>query len=79
MTKINLDTVGEFVWDFGQRFHITTNVGCFEWSDPDYGGDNTIRPCSDFATWIGDSFGRDKGTRRIGDKCGNQVKFVNCE
>lgn len=35
---------GEFTWDFGQLFFIETDKGNFIWSDPDYGGNNTLTP-----------------------------------
>lgn len=46
--------IGSFTWDFGNKFFIETEKGNFEWSDPDYGGDNTIRDmkCS-YRKWSG--------------------------
>ena len=74
-----LDLVGDFTWDFGQRFHIHTKVGDFEWRDPDYGGDNSIRPCAPYQQWIkksGAPFGRSKGSHVIREYCGDEVKII---
>lgn len=75
---INLDTVAEFTWDFGQKFLLATPHGYFMWSDPDYSGDNTIVPYhgnpGDFT--MPGFCGRDKGIHRIGDYCGPDVIFT---
>ena len=74
---MNLDLVGSFTWDFGQRFFIETSEGNFVWSDPSYGGDNTIKPfAGSYDEWIGDSFGRDKGQHVIRDYVGGDTKYV---
>jgi len=73
---LTLQTWGHFTWDYGMRFHIETIHGYFEWSDPDYGGDNTIIPCGTYAEWLSKhnlQFGRDKGYHMIGDYCGPDV------
>jgi len=38
-----LNLVGEFTWDFGNKFYIETKIGNFVWStfDPDYNGNNS--------------------------------------
>ncbi len=68
-------TVGTFTWNFGNKFHIETQIGNFEWSDPNYaGGDNTIRPCGTYAEWLNKEnieFGREKGEHIIGSYCPN--------
>lgn len=83
MSKITLDTIGKFTFSFHHRFHIETENGNFEWSNPDYpDGDNTIQPCGDYNQWckeIGIAFGRSKGTHSIRKYCGENVKFLNCE
>ena len=70
---------GEFTWDFGQHFFIETEKGNFIWSDPDYGGDNTLTPfeggIKNFFT--DDGYGRDKGTHIISDYCGNFIYNVD--
>lgn len=71
--------LASFTWGFGSTFHLETTKGNFEWSDPDYNGENTIRPCEPYGQWcdrIGIEFGRDKGTHIIGDYCGPDVKII---
>lgn len=34
--------IAEFNWGFGKEWFLRTNKGNFIWSDPEYGGDNTI-------------------------------------
>ncbi len=71
---------GHFCWFWNHIFFIATSKGNFVWNDPDYGGDNTIRPyagsygnlCVDTDT----DYGRDKGKHRIETYCSNAV-FVN--
>lgn len=78
---ITLETIGTFTWSFHHRFHIETDQGNYEWSDPDYpGGDNTIHPCQPYNVWcnlLNIPFGRDKGTHRIRDYCGNNVSIFD--
>ena len=73
--KINLDTLAEFTWDFGSNFLLNTPYGCYIWSDPNYGGKNTIKPCPNPETFFVPYFGRAKGTHSIRDYCGENVKF----
>lgn len=76
---ITLDTVGKFTWSFGQTFHIETKHGCYEWSDPDYGGNNTIKPTGTYAEWLDVNnipYGRAKGTHSIRGYCGPDVKIL---
>jgi len=77
---ISLETIGTFTWSFGQTFFIETNEGNYVWSDPDYGGDNTISLFNgnyyDWIEHIGIPFGRDKGSRFIGEYCGNELIFA---
>ena len=82
--KIGLHTWAQFTWDFGQKFLVKVGTGdavqCFAWSDPEYGGDNTIRPYKGNPlnfTHVG-FCGRDKGHHFIVDYCGPDVKFVDC-
>ena len=81
MASITLDTYCEFAWDFGQRFLLKTPDGRhFVWSDPEYNGDNTIKPFQgnprNFAA--PGHGGRDKGSHFVCDYCGPNVTFVGC-
>ena len=75
--KLTLDDIGEFTWSFNRQFFIETSKGNFVWNDPDYDGDNTIKPFNgDYKKWcdpINIPFGRDKGTHTIRGYCGDQV------
>ena len=74
-----IGTVGHFTWSFGREFHIETPVGNFVWSDPDYNGDNTIKPCGTYSEWCyqtGLEYGRCKGDHYIGDYCGVDFTLV---
>ncbi len=76
---LSLDTIGDFTWDFCCYFFIETSEGNLEWSDPDYGGDNSIKRlnCS-YKDWVeakGIPFGRCKGRHTIGGYCGTEVKL----
>jgi hypothetical protein len=73
-----LDREGDFTWDFGQNFFIETSIGNFIWSDPDYNGDNTIKPFKGtIQEYFEPSYGRDKGKHIIRNYCGDDVKIVN--
>jgi hypothetical protein len=56
------------------------NIKYYVWSDPDYGGDNTIQPYMENPyNFTSEGFcGRDKGVHNILSYCGPNVKFVNC-
>jgi hypothetical protein len=77
--KILLDQIGEFTWFFGDKFFIETSMGNFLWSDPDYNGDNTISSFNgsykDACKHLRVPFGRDKGTKKIREYCGDQIKL----
>jgi len=80
MTKQEvLNLIGEFSWNFGQEFFIETDRGNFVYSDPEYGGDNTLRPFNgDLKQYLKETnadYVRDKGVHRIGDYCGKGVIF----
>lgn len=74
-----LNMTGEFTWDFGMNFFIETRIGNFIWSDPDYNGDNSIKPyngtCHEYFEQCG-HFGRSKGIHTIGGYCGNDVNIM---
>ena len=81
LTKELVSSVyGEFTWGFGCTFFIETSLGNFEWKDPDYSGDNSLRVFpGDYAQWLRMSnipFGRDKGTHLICNYCGTDFTFI---
>lgn len=73
--NLTLDDEGDFIWDFGFRWLIETAKGNFIWSDPEYQGDNTIRPCkeNEAEEWSG----RFEGHHCIQDYCGDAVIIKN--
>lgn len=76
-----LNEIGYFTWNFGNNFFIETSQGNFTWSDPDYpGGTNEIQKFyGTYRDWIkaeNISYGRDKGTHKIRDYCGEAVKIL---
>lgn len=75
-----MKTVGDVTWFWGADFFIETNIGNFHWSDPDYNGDNTIRPfdgtIKDFCKKMNVSHGRDKGKKLISAYCGDKFTLV---
>jgi len=78
MTKEHLlSLVGDFTWFWGETFFIETSEGNFIWSDPDYDGDNTIKPINmSYEQYCKNSkvpYGRDKGTHVIENYCGKNV------
>ena len=74
---ITLDSFASFTWDFGQNFILEVGGNCYIWSDPDYNGDNTIRPLAGtFDEYFKGYFGRDKGIHRIIDYCGPNVSIL---
>jgi hypothetical protein len=79
MNKVEIgNLIGEFIWNFGSEFFIETDYGNFIWSDPDYGGDNTIRKYrGSFSKYIKGGFGRDKGRHKIFDFCGDGFCVMN--
>lgn len=72
-----LNLTGEFTWGFGSSFFIETENGNFEWEDPEYGGNNTLKKVDyDYNQWIkllNIPFGREKGTHIIKDYCKNVI------
>lgn len=80
---ITLDTIADFSWCWNHVFFLETSEGCFLWSDSEYPhGDNTITPYNgtlrDFLRESNTPFVRDKGTHRIRDYCGENVRFIRC-
>lgn len=75
-----LNLIGDFSWNYGNKFFIETSFGNFTWSDPEYfGGTNQIRPfkgtCFDFIKIQGIPYLRDKGKKSILDFCGEDVEL----
>jgi hypothetical protein len=83
MEKLTVEDIANFTWMWGQEFFLETAKGNYIWRDPDYGGDNTIRPYHgsyrDFLEEIGVEYGRDKGKHFISEYCGSQVQIVEIE
>ena len=79
--SISLDSIAEFTWGFGMHFLLKVGNAYYQWSDPDYQGDNTIKPYTDNPlNFVHEGFsGRCKGTHRIRDYCGDKVVFVECD
>ena len=82
---ITLDTIAHIYWNFNKVFLLevqTDNADItynYVWSDPDYGGDNTIRPyrgTPENFTHIG-FCGRDKGNHSVKNYCGEKVIFIH--
>ena len=80
---LKLTDIADFGWGFGQHFFIQAAEGNFVWSDPDYGGDNTIKPFNgsynEFIRTMNIPFCRDKGRNTIAARCGNDVKILTEE
>lgn len=73
---LTLDTSAVFTWGFGHMYLVETPAGQFLYSNPEYGGDNTIKPFygdpKDY--FIGDTkTGRQVYTIR--EFCGDDVKL----
>lgn len=82
--ELTLDAVVDFVWGFGSDFLLgpvrKDNTDFYwVWSDPDYNGDNTIRPFNgDPKNFTSPGFcGRCKGTHRIANYCGTEVQILS--
>ncbi len=80
---ITLETVAEFLWCWDHIFFLETSEGNFIWSDPNYGGDNTIKPfngtLNEYQEERDIGFVRQKGFHRIKEYCGEEVMFVKEE
>jgi len=77
---MDLNTVAEFTWLWDDKFFLETENGNFIWSDPDYNGDNTIRPYNgtliQYCKENGIDFGRGKGKHHIENYCGPNIKIL---
>lgn len=76
-----LNILGDFTWLWNSEFFIETAEGNYVWSDPDYAGDNTLRPVKQTLTeYLRErriDYGRDKGKHFIGAYCGQDVKVLS--
>ena len=79
--KLCLNDYGSFTWMWDQKFFIETDKGNYIWSDPGYGGDNTLRPYwgtyQDYLQDTGIPYGRDKGKHPIKAYCGEEVQILD--
>jgi len=74
---LTLDSVASFTWGFGHEFFLETEHGNYIWSDPNYGGNNTIRKTQlSYSTWAAPFWGRDKGKHVVREYCGENVQIV---
>ena len=79
MGKITISDNGVFTFGWSEEFFVETNKGNFIFSDPGFGGDNTMRPFyGSIDGWVqGLPYAAiNKGRHVIKDFCGN-VNFVN--
>lgn len=81
MEKLTTSDIANFVWLWGKEFFLETEKGNYIWSDPDYGGDNTICPYKgsfkEYLKKIGVYYGRGKGKHYIVNYCGEDVKILD--
>lgn len=80
--KLTLDDYGSFTWNFANKFFIETKKGNFIWSCPEYPeGNNTITPFKGtYKEWAKVEcygMGRDKGTHKIRNYCGEGVEILS--
>ena len=69
---------GNFTWDYKQHFFITTKMGNFIWSDPEYGGDNSIRyTTQSLKEYLAGTEGQSKGNHYINDFCGDNFTLID--
>lgn len=77
---LQLNDTAEFIWMWSSEFFLITDEGNYVWSDPGYGGDNTIRKSElDYGQYCDKhdmEYGRSKGTHIIGSYTGNETKIV---
>ena len=76
------DLVGDFTWDFDNKFFIKTRKGNFVWSDPGYNGTNILTPFNGgLKEFFKDSYcyGRAKGTHVIKDYCNDFIYGIEEE
>lgn len=76
--SLTVEDVADFTWNWNDLFFLETAKGNFVWSDPEYGGDNTIRPYNgDLKKFFGKSYGRSSGSHTIAAYCGNGVRILD--
>lgn len=70
-------SIGSFTWFWNSTFFIETEHGNFIWSDPEYGGDNSLvlwdGTLESFCKNNGWPFGRDKGLHIVESYCGPNI------
>jgi len=80
LSKI-LNCMGSFSWGFSDKFFIVTHLGNFIWSNPEYSGDNTIKPFNgtvlEWCDIQGIPYTRDKGEHLVVDYCGEDLVLVD--
>lgn len=78
-----LGKIANFTWSFGTEFFLETDAGNFVWNDPDYCGDNSIKPFDgSYKDWCRElkiPYGRDKGTKVIREYCGESITYIGGE
>lgn len=79
---LTVEDIADFTWSYGKEFFLEVDGPWnYVWSDPDYGGDGTIRKFSgnykDWCKQIGIPFGRSKGIHQIKGYCGEEVKIID--
>jgi hypothetical protein len=77
---LDLNSEANFMWNFSKEFFLETPDGNYVWSDPNYGGDNTIRKFDGTLNhWLNQfhvPYVRCKGRHKIGDYCGQEVNII---
>lgn len=76
---LSIEDYADFNWSFHDKFLLETERGNYIWSDPDYGGDNTIRPfdgnLKEFCRQENIPYVRNKGRHLIKSYCGPEVNI----
>jgi len=68
---------GDFTHGFNHLWLIETEYGVFVWSDPGYGGNNTMKPFNGRIKDFFNPYGRMKGRHLISRYCGDQFILMN--
>ena len=79
-----LHEFADFTWYWGVDWFVETRLGNFHWKDPSYGPDesaaNTLTyfdgDIHKFRDLVKMEMGRDKGSRFIVDKCGEDFELI---
>ena len=77
---LNMGSLARFSWFWGKDFFVETPLGNFHYSDPDYGGDNTMTlfegSYEKFRIYLNFQTSRDKGFHDIEEYCGKDFTLV---